>query len=453
VRLVTISIPDSQRDAIIEELRDRGLGYTVTSGEADQADTTYISFVVPADAVEHVLDDLVELGYDRETFTVSIETDFANFEGRDEVQDYWANTPNKIAPRALRSKAKDMRYNTRAYLWMMILSAVVAVAGLLLASPAVVVGSMVLAPIVSPMLTASVGAVRRDHGMLVESLRIQVLGLAVAVLAATAFSFLVKEFFPVPTTLAVVNLELVSLRMSPGMLSVAVGLAAGAAGAFGLATKGQVSIVGVMIAAALIPTAGAAGIGIAWGQFGVGVGAIVLLFITVTAVNVGAFLMLTYLGYRTEASAVESIATRSAKDLLLLAGTLVAVVAIVAFVGVGFYQQAAFEREANSAATDVLQEPAYDGVSITESTYEYTGVGPFTEPTNATYTLARTSDDADADLPTALAERIGERTGENVTVDVQYVDYYSSKGTRSGATRNVADLRASPRFTGARYSG
>ena len=38
-----------------------------------------------------------------------------------------------------------------------------------------------------------------------------------------------------------------------------------AAAAFGLATKGQVTIVGVMIAAALLPTAATAGIALAWG--------------------------------------------------------------------------------------------------------------------------------------------------------------------------------------------
>jgi uncharacterized hydrophobic protein (TIGR00271 family) len=425
VRLLHLSVPSADRDGVVDVLEAGEFGYFETAGGGERADHTLVSVVVPADAVEYVLTDLAEEGYDRESFTVSIETDFANFENRDSVQRKWSNTPNRIAPRSLRSKALDMRYNTRAYLWMMLLSAVVAVAGLLLASPAVVVGSMVLAPIVSPMLTASVGAVRRDRRMVVESLRMQVLGLGVAVLAATVFALVVKEFLAVPTTLAVSSLELVSLRVAPGMLSVVVGFTAGAAGAYGLATKGQVSIVGVMVAAALIPTAGAAGIAIAWTRFGLGLGALVLLFVTVVAVNLGAGLMLWYLGYRSGDGEGTTLDITEPKRALLVAGTLLAVVGIVAFVGVGFYQQAGFERTANGVATDVLQQPEYDDLGVVETSYQYVGIGPGTRPVTVTYALQRTGGDY-PDLPATMDERLAEATGENVTVRIRYVDYDSS---------------------------
>ncbi|WP_336002702.1 DUF389 domain-containing protein [Halorientalis halophila] len=437
MRLVQLSVPDERRDDVVAHLRDQGIGYSIVPGGAEYDDRSYVSFVVPADAVEHVLEDLAAVGYEREWFTVAIETEFADFEGRDELQAHWANTPNKIAPRTLRSKVVDMRYNTRAYLWMMVLSAIVAVAGILLASPAVVVGSMVLAPIVSPMLTASVGAVRGDQEMLYESVKMQVLGLGVAALAATAFSLLLKWFFAVPRVLAVASLELVALRISPGMLSVAVGLAAGAAGAFGLATKGQVSIVGVMIAAALIPTAGVAGIGFAWMEFQVGLGALVLLFITIVAVNVGAFLMLWYLGYRAEASAEKSLALDSPGRAVSVAATLVVVVAILLFVGVGFYQQSTFEREANAAVTDVLNRGGYDDLGVVETSYEYTGIGPFTSPTTVTYTLRRTSDRGYASLPARFEDRIAAATSRDVVVQIRFVDYRVAGTETTAADRST----------------
>ena len=119
---------------------------------------------------------------------------------------------------------------------MIILSAVVATAGLFLDTPAVVVGSMVIAPIVSPVVTADVGAVRNDRDMLVESLHMQLIGLVVAILVAAAFAWLLQEASVVPAGFDIAQMELLRACIAPSTLALAVGLTAGAAGAYGLAT-------------------------------------------------------------------------------------------------------------------------------------------------------------------------------------------------------------------------
>jgi len=423
MRLVQVVVPDERRDAIVSALRERELGVSTTKETSGEDDRTLISFVVPADAVEHVLDELHEAGFSDEWYIVSIETEFASYEGVDEVQDRWAKTPNRVAPRTLRSKAKDMRRNTRSYLWLMTLSTVIATAGLLIGSPAIVVGSMVLAPIVSPMLTASVGLVRDDQRMVFDSIRMQGVGLGLAVVGATAFSWLLRFVLAVPMELAVANVELIAVRFSPSLLSVVVGLAAGAAGSFSLATKGQVTIVGVMVAAALIPTAAAAGIGFAWGRPVVGVGSTVLLTVTIVAVNLGAFLTFKYLGYEPDNVDRGVFAVSGVRKTAALAVTVIVVVAVVGAVSVGTYQQVTFERSVNAATTDVLQRDAYDELGAVSVTAEYVGVGPFFEPSTVTVTLSRTSDRPYEQLPSALARAIDERTGERVTVAVRYRDY------------------------------
>lgn len=431
MRLVHIAIPEDQREAMVDVLREYELGYTVTDDLAGRSDRSLISFVVPADAVEHVLIDLEESGFDTETYTVSVETEFATFSNVDEVQDAWANTPNKIAPKTLRSKAKDLRLNTRSYLWMMMLSTVVATAGLLLSSPAVVVGSMVLAPIVSPMLTASVGAVRNDQKMVLDSIHMQGMGLGLAITGAFLFSLLVKHLFAVPMALDIAAMSLISIRFSPGLLSVAVGLAAGAAGAFGLATKGQVSIVGVMIAAALIPTAAAAGIGLAWGELIVGAGATVLLLLTIVAVNVGGYVMLRYLEYRPDDVDEGMFTVNSARQAAVLGATILLVLAVTVAVGVGSYQQFTFEQSVNTATTDVLDRGNYEELEITGISAEYVAAGSVSDPTTVTVTLSRSSDRQYGGLPNEFDREITERTGENVTVKVEYEDFDRSNVTRS----------------------
>lgn len=433
MRLIQIAVPEDQRDAMVDVLEERHLGYIVSDGHAGRGQRSLISFVVPADAVEHVLDDLEGRGFDTKTFTVSVETEFATFDGVDEVQDTWAKTPNKIAPATLRSKAKDLRLNTRSYLWMMVLSTVIATAGLLLGSPAIVVGSMVLAPIVSPMLTASVGTVRDDREMVLDSLHMQGLGLGVAVVGAFLFSLVVKYGFAVPTTLDITTMEMIAVRLSPGVLGAIVGLASGAAGAWGLVTKGQVSIVGVMIAAALIPTAAASGVGLAWGVPVVGVGSLVLLLVTVVAVNVGGVLVLTYLGYRPDEVDEGFFEVDTARALAELALTALVVLAVVVAVGFGAYQQFAFERSVNAATTDVLDRGDYEDLEVTSITAQYVGAGPFSNPATVTVTLSRSSDQRYGDLPDEFERAIAERTDEAVVVKVGYQDFDWSNGA-SGST-------------------
>jgi len=431
MRLVQVVVPDEKREQFFSTLRDREMGVSAMKEISGDTERTLISFIVPADAVEHILNDLQEIGLEEAWYMVSVETEFATFEGVDAVQDRWAKTPNKVAPRTLRSKAKDMRLNSRSYLWMMTLSTIIATAGLLIGSPAVVVGSMVLAPIVSPMLTASVGAVRNDRQMVLDSLWMQAYGLAVAVAGSVLFSLLVKHAFTVPTTLDITRLELLTVRLSPGLLSVAVGLAAGAAGSFSLATKGQVSIVGVMIAAALIPTAAASGIGFAWGRPVIGVGALLLLLVTIIAVNLGAVLMFKYLGYAPDSVDTPFFAVDTLREAAVVAGTIALIAVVVVGVGVGSYQQFAFEQSVNSATTDVLERQPYGELDVVALSSEYVGIGPVFGPSTVSVTLSRASDRQYGGLPSELHRAIRNRTGEDVTVTVQYQDYDRSNVSAS----------------------
>ncbi|WP_135362911.1 DUF389 domain-containing protein [Halosimplex halophilum] len=442
MRFLQLSVPRERREAVLAVLDGHDLGYTVAEGDGAKEGHALVSVVVPADAVERVLDDLGEAGYDRDTYTVSIEAEFASFEGIDAVQSHWAETPNRIAPRTLRSKARDMRPNTRSYVWLMFLSTVIATAGLLIGSPAVLVGSMVLAPLVAPMLAASIGAVRNDRAMVADSLRQQAVGLGVAVLGAVAASLLIRYLAIVSVTLDVTTVDLFAVRLSPGLLSVVVGLAAGAAGAFGLTTKGNVSIVGVMVAAALVPTAAVVGIGVAWGAASVAVGALVLLGLTIVAVNVGGYLMLRYLGYHPEEAGGPLLDPESAAETARFAATVVAVVAVVAVVLAGSVQHVRYEYAVTQATSDVITDDEYGQLSLRGVTVQYAGISPVETPTTVSVGLTRVSDESYPSLPNELARQISDRTGEDVTVLVTYTDYERSNATGSASGTDPAGTTA-----------
>lgn len=422
MRLLQLRVPQEQVAAVREVLRAHQLGYTETATAGEHQDTVLVNVLLPADAVEHVMNDLQDEGYTKESYTVSIDAEFAHFEEVDAVQNRWEKTPNRLAPDALRSKAKDLRRNSRSYLWMMVLSAIVATAGLLLGSPAIVVGSMVIAPIVSPVLTASVGAVRNDGSMFIDSIHMQAYGLAVAILTATGMAWLVREFQVVPVVLSIEQLELISLRVSPSLLAIAVGVAAGAAGAYGLATKGEVTIVGVMIAAALIPTAAAVGIGIAWGNVVLAIGALLLLVVTMIAINVAGSAMLWYLEYRPDDVDESLLHPSGLRQIAVVAMTLLFVLTTVALAGGLFVHQSSFERSTNTAIDDVLVDDEYDELAVVATTIEFNQPMMDDEP-EITVEVARTDGQAYPNLADEFERAIAERTGEPVRVSVRFLDY------------------------------
>ncbi len=438
MRLVELSVPNDQREAVLDVLDDRGLGYTVTDETGRHPERSLLHVIVPADAVEAVLSDLREVGVDDSYYVVSVDAEFAVFEGIDEVQERWSRSPNRIASQALRAKAKDLRLNVRSYLWMMFLSTVVATGGLLLGSPAIVVGSMVIAPLVQPSLTAAVGGVRNDRDMLITSIHLQLLGLAVAIGGALVVSLGIRWLDLVPPTLALQAVEPIVGRISPNILTVFVGLAAGAAAAFGLATKGQVSLVGVMIAAALLPTAATVGIALAWLRPIAALGALLLLSLALLTVNLGGVGMLWYLGYRPDQVDESILTIDTLRQGALVVGTILFVLVATGAVSLAFANQAGFERSVNSAISDV--DRRYPGLSAGEVSVEYSTAVLPSDPTNVTVTFVRTTNRSYPGLATEIERSIANRTGHDVRVLVRFVDYRLSEAVSRSTSKTHLGL-------------
>jgi uncharacterized membrane protein len=133
--------------------------------------------------------------------------------------------------------------------------------------------------------------------MVTDGLRSLLFGLLLAVVTATAagWGLQVGGFFP--PALAVSAVEQIGSRVSPGVLSLLLGLCAGAA-AFGVATDLPLSLVGVAIAAAVVPAAASVGIGVVWALPTVALGSATLLVVNTASIVLAGSRTLWYLGYR-----------------------------------------------------------------------------------------------------------------------------------------------------------
>jgi uncharacterized hydrophobic protein (TIGR00271 family) len=439
MRLVYVLVADDERDAALDALDGEGIDYVLTR-EAER-EATLVRFPLPAQAVEAVLADLREAGVPDE-FVVVTSAETAETPGFEDLRERYverAEEGEAVLDAEIESKVRGLSPGRGPYYAMTLLSVVVATAGLLLDAPAVVVGSMVMAPQVGSALTASVGLVFDDRAMVVRGFRAQIAGLAAAVVAAAALGVLLKRAGLVPTALDVATVTQVSARTSPGALSTLVGLCAGAAGAFGISTDVPVSLVGVAVAAALIPAAAAVGIGVAWGAPLVALGALVLLVVNLLTVTLAGAAVLWGLGYRPPEWEPGALgANVRAGRLTATLAALVVLSAATLAAGAPVAGHTAFENEVNRAAASVLAEPDYRALELVSLRTAFAGPLGAGGPRSVTAVVRHPAGESYPALPGLLRERIRERTGRPVAVSVELV-----ANRQVGPERLTADPRPS----------
>ncbi|MFB6170043.1 MAG: TIGR00341 family protein [Haloarculaceae archaeon] len=426
MRLIRTLVARDDLESVRDVLDEQGVDYVVS--EVDD-DAVVVEFPLPTQAVELVLDSLRDTGHE-DRYTVIVEAQSAIAEHFDELEDRFVTGDEEdesLAPEEIRATALDLTPSPVTYYSMTLLSAVVATAGLLLDSPAVVVGSMVIAPLVGSALTASVGTVLAERELILDGFRTQVSGLLLSVFGAAAFGAALRTASLLPAALQITTINQISQRISPGLLSVLVGICAGAAGAFSLATGVSAALVGVMIAAALIPAAAAVGIGIAWGLPSVGTGAALLLVLNAVAIHVSAVLVFWKFGYRPagwEASSLGSAASSASEHLGPSVAVVAGLVVIAVVTGAVLTAHVGFERSVNDAVDDLLEDPRYEELELLSTRVEFDSrlTRAADERPRVTVVASRPADVAYPDLAERIAARVEARTGRRVRVVVEFVD-------------------------------
>jgi len=156
----------------------------------------------------------------------------------------------------------DLREDSRIngfYLALMVLSTMLAAAGLYLDSASVIIGAMLLAPLMAPIVSLAMGLLRDEEKMIKNSLVKIVIGISIAL---TASSIITLIFPHKPVT------GEMQARLNPSLLDLAVAIISGIAAAYSKSFKEIIqSLAGVAIAVALVPPLAVAGTGIGRGDF------------------------------------------------------------------------------------------------------------------------------------------------------------------------------------------
>ncbi|MBN2866357.1 MAG: TIGR00341 family protein [Thiotrichales bacterium] len=166
---------------------------------------------------------------------------------------------------------KENARTSESYLVLMVLATLLATVGLFANSAPVIIGAMILAPLMAPIISLAMGMLRQNTDLITVSAKTLFTGIILALSCGTLLTLM--------TPLQSINSE-IGARLSPTLLDLGVAIISGVAGAYANARSDVAkSLAGVAIAVALVPPLAVSGIGIGWLDWHVFWGAF-LLFMT-----------------------------------------------------------------------------------------------------------------------------------------------------------------------------
>jgi len=276
---------------------------------------------------------------------------------------------------------------TWRFLFLTAMSGGIAILGLLLSSPAVVIGAMLLSPLMGPIMAFGFALAVWDYDWLKQSAGSLAWGTAMAVVLCA----LVVFFSPIQT----ITPE-IAARTKPNLFDLLVALFSALAGAYAMIRGREGTIVGVAIATALMPPLAVVGFGLATYNWTVFSGALVLYITNLITIALTAWGMARLYGFRTALSERQSLFQNLAVIAVIVA------LAIPLFISL---QQIAFEANAQRIVRDEIQEK-FDADSLIGALEVEFETEPIT--VNATVLTPSLKPNAEVEIERALVSRLGQ---------------------------------------------
>ncbi|MBZ0300665.1 MAG: TIGR00341 family protein [Anaerolineae bacterium] len=199
-------------------------------------------------------------------------------------------TLTRVEQDELVRQAQGMAEASLDFTVLIVVAALLASFGLLTSSAAVIIGAMLVAPLMSPLIGFSVGMTTGRIPLVRRSAITVIQGFLLAV----GIALLVGLISPTQ----IVTPEMAA-RGNPTVLDMGIALASGIIGAYATARKEiPAALAGVAIAAALVPPVCTIGLGIAYGNAALSRGAALLFTTNIISIILAAWLVFFWLGMR-----------------------------------------------------------------------------------------------------------------------------------------------------------
>ncbi len=237
---------------------------------------------------------------------------------------------------ALESRLSSMSQLSFDFLILLIGSTVIATLGLFQNSPAVIIGAMIIAPLMRPLVGLSLAALTADMILLRRALLTLLVGTIIGISISYMLGILLHSISLTPEILG---------RTRPTLLDLGVAFFAGAIGAYCQTNQKLADgLAGVAIAVALVPPLSVVGIGLALNSVAVATGAALLYITNLVGIAFAGTLVFLVMGYTP---------LRQARKGLLVSTSLL----ILLMVPLGFSMyELVLENELSSKIQRILKE-------------------------------------------------------------------------------------------------
>ncbi|KHE66840.1 TIGR00341 family protein, partial [Halobacillus sp. BBL2006] len=189
----------------------------------------------------------------------------------------------------LLSSVEKNSHITLNYTLLIFLSAVVATVGFLKDSEAVVIGAMVIAPMIGPVIAIAFSSILGDYKLLGKSIVTSLYGVAIVLIISILFGFFSDMGMETDQYLDRTKVTIVDIFL---------GVASGAAGALAFLNRLSGNLVGVMVAVALLPPSVAMGMSLGDGSYELAFGAFLLVTVNIMSILLSAVTIFSISGIR-----------------------------------------------------------------------------------------------------------------------------------------------------------
>jgi uncharacterized hydrophobic protein (TIGR00341 family) len=282
-----------------------------------------IRMLVPDDSRQALVDSLQDLfkANDRALIVVQSVDAVLGHEGQGskDLGDKKAETVAATREELYGEIAKGAQLDSN-FLVLTMLSTLVAAIGLVENNVAVVIGAMVIAPLLGPNIALAFATSLGDKELTWRAVKTNGAGLGLSLLISIAIAALLPIGLDSPEILA---------RTDVDLGGVVLGLASGAAAVLSLTTGLSSTLVGVMVAVALLPPTSTMGMMLGAGRWQEAVGALLLLTVNIVCVLLAAKLVFLIKGVRPRSWTERNRAKQSMTIYLSLWALLLAILIAV----------------------------------------------------------------------------------------------------------------------------
>ncbi len=242
---------------------------------------------------------------------------------------------------------------------LLIFATIIATYGVLSGSTATVIGAMIVAPLMGPIMATTAAVVMGSSHRALRAFGLTVIGILVVIGASFLLSWVVPDI-----TISFESNQEIASRINPGLYALLTALAAGGVGAF-ITSRSEIadSMGGVAIAISLVPPLCVVGIALQQGQLDAAWGAMLLFLTNYLAILLAGGLALLILGLGKLGMAREQGRVRRSGLVLFVVGTLLVTIPLtISSVQAIYHIQA--NRNATAEVEQWLEGTAYQVVTV-----------------------------------------------------------------------------------------